>query len=182
MVVHHVASLSLSLRLSAPDQGLYSDVCRHPPKYVADHAGSFSVSLRISATELVPVEPPPHPPGLSFDQADAFLLFAERIHPYLFAAGGGACTGDDDAPSPIDQTRLLTSTTPSTAAINSNIGRAVVRRYRSEAETWAMTRRRDVPSWVLEDLLALWRRGGGLTPAEYGALAFAPSQVRGSFC
>ena len=95
-------------------------------------------------------------------QRDAFLLFTERIMPELF---GGE-----------ERTSAPCSPDGQTCRSSSGLEGAV-----RDEENWSRTRR-NVPLKFLESLLTKWKRGEGLSPAEYGALRVEPSRVRNGVC
>ncbi len=113
------------------------------------------------------------------------------MRPHLFDSRGGGAEGNGSNRKQLQESAGLAASSPrpylATAAAAAGGGggkRAkpwLIRSYRSREEAWARSRRRKVPTRILEDLLAAWRAGTeGLTPAEYGA-AFVghPEVMRG---
>lgn len=165
---------------------------------VIKDASSRRLSVLSGAPQIRHAPPPTHtprspgdPPSTPADpksfrlQGDAFILFVDRMRPDLFEGRGEGAEGEGSNQEQLQESAGLAASPPRPyPAAGGGERRAkprLVRSYRSREEAWARSRRRKVPTRILEDLLAAWRAGTeGLTPAEYGA-AFVghPEVMRG---
>jgi len=95
------------------------------------------------------------------------------MRPHLFDSRVGGAEGKGSNQEQLHESSGLTSSPPDPYLGGGGKPAAkprLVRSYRNREEAWARSRRRKVPTRILEDLLAAWRAGTeGLTPAEYGA-------------